>query len=52
MQGTQHCRQKPTHKKPNGGGYAAVQTLAIIKLHKINIYVTQNSDQSSETHKF
>jgi hypothetical protein len=24
-------RQKPTHKKPNGGGYAAVQTFCDIK---------------------
>jgi hypothetical protein len=24
-------RQKPTHKKPNGGGYAAAQTFSEIK---------------------
>jgi hypothetical protein len=25
-------RQKPTHEKPSGGGYAAVQTLAETKI--------------------
>jgi hypothetical protein len=27
-------RQKPTHKKPNGGGYAAAQTFDAMKEKK------------------
>jgi hypothetical protein len=35
-------RQKPTHEKPNGGGYAAVQTFAEIKTKKIRSSLNQN----------
>jgi hypothetical protein len=31
-------RQKPTHKKPNGGGYAAAQTFHEIRRKSLEAY--------------
>jgi hypothetical protein len=40
-------RQKPSHKKPNGGGYAAAQTFDEIKTKK-----TKKSKQNEKKYKF
>jgi hypothetical protein len=34
-------RQKPTHEKPSGGGYAAVQTFAEIKQKKSVLWLNK-----------